>query len=69
MVDVVTMEVESPSIGGNSSRDIAVAGRFHRRTGAMFVLKLLSSCGFSDIFYSASVYVPIKEEALALAWL
>eukprot|EP00957_Ditylum_brightwellii_P080345 6110968-Ditylum_brightwellii.AAC.1 len=68
MVEVVTVEVESPSKGGNSLRDMAVVGRFRRCASATFVLKLLSSCGFSDNFFRASAYVPIKEETLALAW-
>eukprot|EP00957_Ditylum_brightwellii_P095861 7303810-Ditylum_brightwellii.AAC.1 len=68
MVDVVTVEVESPSKGANSSRDMDVAGHFLRCPGATLVLKLLSSCRFSDIFCRASVYVPIKEETLALTW-
>eukprot|EP00957_Ditylum_brightwellii_P162788 12396304-Ditylum_brightwellii.AAC.1 len=67
MVDVVTVEVELSSKGGNSSRDMAVAGRFCRRASATFVLTLLPSCGFSDIFCRASAFALIKEEMLVLA--
>eukprot|EP00957_Ditylum_brightwellii_P175831 13388598-Ditylum_brightwellii.AAC.1 len=46
---------------------MAVAGLFLSCTWATFVLKLSSSCGFSNVFCEASAQEPMIDEMLALA--